>query len=255
MRPNTRNRRSLGGALALAQYDVHASESEIARDLQQLYQCSLSHASQLLQSDADSDARPEIRAKVRLIQRKRNVSARESECLDAVLGLASLVSEAELPTSERKTKPSIIKNTEPEAKPKAKPQPKPSPAPKNKPKPTPAPPTQRRPPPPTTAGGYMPYPYQYMFPNYLFPMGDKSVAMMPNFPPMQTGLYPPAFNLMYQHGMYGKPNWPMMVSAPVAPPAAPNYSVKRAARHVSIALFIRDEEKKWKQPTKQARLE
>lgn len=58
----SRNRRSLGSGLAWAQYDVHASESEIARDLQQLYQCSLAQASQFLQTEADS--RPEIRAKV-----------------------------------------------------------------------------------------------------------------------------------------------------------------------------------------------
>lgn len=254
MRPNTRNRRSLGCGLAFAQYDVHASESEIARDLQQLYQCSLAQASQLLQSDADSDARPEGRTKVSAIQRKRNVSARESECLEAVLGLASFVSEAELPPCERKVKPSIIKNTELEPKPKTKPQPKPSPAPKPKPKPSPAPPPQRRPAPPASTGPYLPYSYQYMFPNYLFPMGDKPMTMMPNFPAMQPGLYPPNIGLMYQQGLFGKTGWPMMMPAPVAVPVAPNYSLKRAARHVSIAHFIRDEEKKWKDSTKQARL-
>lgn len=254
MRPNTRNRRGLGYGLAFAQYDVHASESEVARDLQQLYQCSLVQASQLLQSDADLDARLEVRAKVRSTQRKRNVSARESECLDAVLGLASLVSEAELPPGERKVKPSIIKNTEAEPKPKVKPQLKPSPAPKAKPKPSPAPPPQRRPAPPASTGAYLPYTYQYMFPNYLFPMSDKPLAMMPSFPAMQPGIYPPPFNLMYQQGMYGKPNWPVMVAAPVTAPTTPNYSLKRAARHVSVAHFIRDEEKKWKDPTKPARV-
>lgn len=253
MRPNTRNRRGLGCGLAFAQYDVHASESEIARDLQQLCQCSLAQASQLLQSDADSDPRHEVRAKVSSTQRKRNVSARENECLDAVLGLASLVSEAELPSSERKVKPSIIKNTEAEAKPKVKPQPKPSPAPKAKPKPSPAPSLQRRPAPPASTNTYLPYSYQYMFPNYLFPIGDKPLAMMPSFPAMQPSIYPPAFGLLYQQGLYGKPNWPMMVAAPVTAPTAPNYSLKRAARHVSIAHFIREEEKKWKDPTKQAR--
>lgn len=169
------------------------------------------------------------------------------------MGLASLVSEAELPSSERKAKPNIIKNTEPELKPRAKPQPKPSPAPKAKPKPTPAPPLQRRPAAPAL-GAYPPYTYPYMFPNYMFPMGDKSLSMLPNFPAMQAGLYPPPFGMMYQQGAYAKPAWPMMVPAPVAAPIAPNYRLKRAARHVSISHFIRDEEKKWKEPTKQARL-
>jgi len=170
------------------------------------------------------------------------VSAYETECLDAVLGLASLVSEAELPSAERKAKPNIIKHTEAECKPKAKAQPKPSPAPKAKPKPTPAPPPQRRPAPPSL-GAYPPLSYQYMFPNY----------MLPNFP-MQTGLYPPPFGMMYQQDAYAKPAWPMMMPSPVAAPVAPNFRLKRAARHVSISHFIRDEEKKWKEPTKQARL-
>lgn len=174
--------------------------------------------------------------------------------MDAVLGLASLVSEAELPSSERKSKPNIAKNTDLEVKPKPKPQAKPSPAPKAKPKPSTAPPLQRRPAAPANTGTFPSYTYQYMFPNYMFPIGDKSMTMMPNFPAMQPGLYPPTYGLMYQQGSYAKPAWPMMVPAPAAAPAVPNYSLKRAARHVSISHFIRDEEKKWKEPTKQARL-
>lgn len=56
----TRNRRSL----ALAPCGVHASESEIARDLQQFYQCSLAQASQFLQLDADPEPRSDSRVKV-----------------------------------------------------------------------------------------------------------------------------------------------------------------------------------------------
>ena len=268
MRPNTRNRRNFGTCGGVEQYEIHASEGEIAKDLQQLYQCSFPQVSPLLLTDTEPDPSLSIRSKVPYMQRKRTVSGKDSDYLDAVLGLATFVTEGEGPINDRKSKPSIIKNAK--AEPAPKPQPKPSPVPKSRPKASSPPQIQRKPPslspsPPPSAY-YPPYSYPFLLPNYMFPM-DKTpqagLGLIPSFAmgtPMAPGMYTHPFGVMYPQNLYGKTAWPVAMpqsGAVQGRQGGGNVGGKRAGRHVAIAVFIREEEKKRKEgaaPAKTTRL-
>jgi hypothetical protein len=251
----TRTRRPFPGLFPYSHYDIKASETEVSNDLQQFYQCSSSQIAVLF---ATQTAGGSARNKVKLRQRKRTFSSKESEVMDAVLGLASLVSESEMPVNPNHARPK--RHVEPNAKPKPKPAPKPVASTSHKPraKPPPAPAAPRQPPTPVQ---YQ-LPFGYPFANYLYPYLDKSqMMMMPGLTLPSQPLYPP-FGMMYSPAMYGTPGW----TVPVASSAAvlvtstqQSRMYKRSARHVAIALFIRGEEGKRKttetgSPSKYARL-
>ena len=250
MRPNTRTRRQVAVNSSQAMYEVCASEHEIAKDLQLVYDCTFAQASQLVIPPAEPESKSTYRAKVVQTQRKRTFTARETEYLDSVLGFASLLTECETPGVEKRPKTSVVKTSEIEAKAKPKLQSKPQPTTKTKPKPTLQGTVQRKPPQQqgSVAMQHVPYGYPCVMGQYLFPYYDKTHPGIMGMQGVQMppgSVYPP-FGVMYQHGLYGGSGWPVpMPRQPITPPPAPVQSLtfKRAARHVAIAVFIRTEQK------------
>lgn len=257
---HTRTRRPFPGLFLSSQHGVRASETEVSKDLQQFYQCSPNQIALLLATQTAGESQGNGRSKVRPRQRKRALSIKEAEVMDAVLGLASLVSESELPVSPsgRQTK----RHTESSPKPKSKPAPKSAPYPAAKPKSKPPPPPAPRHS-PAQQSYQLPFGYPFALANCLYPYLDKSqpmMSLMPGFAMPPQGLYS-QFGMLYQQGLYGSPGW----SVPVAPPAPVLHTstqqcraYKRSARHVAIAFFIRVEEGKRKStetgsPSKYAR--
>ena len=245
---HTRTRRPFSGPFPPSQSGIRASDTEVSKDLQQFYQCSSSQVAVLLATQRVGEGQGSGRNKVGVRQRKRMLSGKETETMDAVLGLASFVSESELPV--KPSSPRAKRHLEPDPKPKSKPAPKP--APYTAPKPKPPPPVPRKAPVSSHTQPYqLPFGYPFALTNYLYPYLDKNQPMMSMIPGLTMppqNLYP-QFGMMYQQGMYGTPGW----SVPVAPPAPVLHTsmqqsrvYKRSARHVAIAFFIRVEEGKKK---------
>lgn len=65
--PHTRTRRLYPGLLPPSQYDIRASEHEVSKDLQQLYQCSSSQVSMISNTQSAVDSRGNARNKVKTI--------------------------------------------------------------------------------------------------------------------------------------------------------------------------------------------
>lgn len=170
--------------------------------------------------------------------------------MDAVLGLASFVSESEMPGSAGRAR--TRGHFEPESKPKYKPPTK-QPAPKPKQKPMAPPPAQKKPVPSSHVqpSYQLPMGYPFNLANYLYTFMDKSQPMMSLMPGLTVppqGMYPP-YGMMYQQPMYGTPGWPLNVTSPapvLATSTQQSRLYKRSARHVAIAFFIRTEEGKRK---------
>lgn len=231
--PHTRTRRHALDLLSRPEYDIRASKNEVSKDLQQV--CLTSKVQLSLLSGVGQTKAGETGGK----GRKRTFSEREAEIMDAVLGLASFITESEFPHKSTIRPPASL----PSSKPKAKPA-----VPIAKPKSKPAPPLPKAPVPPRTSNiqpNYqMPFGYQFSLANYLYPYMDKSQSMMPLMSLPAANLYP--YGMMYQPGFYGAPSWPMPVQMPVMMQgngggAEQKKIYKRAARHVQIACFIRAE--------------
>jgi len=242
--PHPRTRRPLPGLFP--SYDIRASKHEVSKDLQQFYQGS----AQLLPPTEEV-----ARSKEGSRPRKRTFSTRESELMDAVLGLASLVCEGEMPLGNTQQKRRFVGEIKPKPAPTAAPRLKPAPKPRPLP---PAVPKKAKPsqPPKQTASQplyqspyQLPYGYPYPLGNYIYPYLDKSqpiLSILPSLGLPGQGLFPP-FGMMFQPGMLGAGVWPVSVAQP-APvlPATQSRVYKRSARHVAIAFLIKAEEGKKK---------
>ena len=231
--PHTRTRRHAIDLLSRPEYDIRASKNEVSKDLQQV--CMTSKVQLSLLSGVGETKAGETGGR----GRKRTFSEREAEIMDAVLGLASFITESEFPHKSTIRPPASLPSSKPKAKPTL-------PTAKPKSKPTPPPPPKAPVPPRNSniqSAYQMPYGYQFTLANYLYPYMDKSQSLLSMMPLPAANLYP--YGMMYQPGFYGAPTWPMQAQMPVM---APGNAVtqqkkiyKRAARHVQIACFIRAE--------------
>jgi len=200
--PHKRTRRPALALLCPAEYDIRASKNEVSKDLQLM--CLTSRV-QFSQCSGVTETRAKGSA------RKRTLSAREAEVMDAVLGLASFLTEGEGP---RKSPPIPMQRKAPTGKPKSKPQQ-----------------------PPSITSAQPPLEYQFPFPNYLNPCMDTfQLLQMMSFP--AAGLCP---YMMCAPGYYGPPVWqmPTQVTVQGSGGMLPIQKYKRAARHVEIAYFIK----------------
>lgn len=235
--PHTRTRRHAIDLLSRPEYDIRASKNEVSKDLQQV--CMTSKVQLSLLSGVGQTKAGETGGK----GRKRTFSEREAEIMDAVLGLASFITESEFPHKSTLRPSSPLPSSKPKPKPTVH-------TVKAKSRPT-APPPPRAPVPPHLSNiqpAYqMPFGYQFSLANYLYPYMDKSQSLLSMMPLPAANLYP--YGMMYQPGFYAPPAWPMSLQMPVMPqgnavPIQPKKMYKRAARHVQIACFIRAEEGK-----------
>lgn len=205
--PHTRTRRPALALLSLPEYDIRASKNEVSKDLQLACLPTKVQWSQL-------SGVGETKARSRT--RKRTLSVREAEVMDAVLGLASFLSEGEGP---HKSPSRPVQSKSPAVKPKSKP-----------------PPTQKPLPIASARPAYQPpLGYQFTLANYLYPYMNTSQSLMS----LPANLFP---YMMYPPGCYG-PVWmmPAQMAGQGSRGLQPITKYKRAARHAEIAYFIRAE--------------